>query len=120
MTDSVLLSSSSLLFVYGSLKRGQANHHQLHAADYLAEARTIARFALRVVDGYPALVPGSRKIVGELYRIAAGALPALDEFEGPRYVRREIELAGVGFSLAYLSSDPDAGAPYPGDEWPPP
>ncbi len=104
--------------MYGSLKRGRANHHQLHAAEYLASARTAARFALRVIDGYPALVPGSSAIVGELYRIAASALPALDQFEGPGYVRQEIELDGSQRALAYLSRVPDAGAPYAGDEWP--
>ena len=111
-------SSDVLLFVYGSLKRGGANHGQLYAAEYLSVIRTAPRFALRVIDGYPALVPGSRAIVGELYRIAALALPALDEFEGTAYVRQEIELDGGERALAYLSCVPDAGAPYPGDQWP--
>ena len=109
---------SCLLFVYGSLKRGRANHHQLHAAEYLAVARSAPRFGLRVVDGYPALVPGARRIVGELYRIAASALPMLDEFEGSGYVRQEIELDGGQRALAYLARTPDAGTVYPGDEWP--
>jgi len=109
-----------LLFVYGSLKRGQANHQQLRAAEYLTSARTAAHFALRVVDGYPALVPGPRVILGELYRIAAAALPALDEFEGPSYVREWVQLDGGARALAYLSRASDAGAPYPGDEWPMP
>ena len=112
-------SPSALLFVYGSLKRGRANHHQLLAAEYLALARTASSFALRVVDGYPALVPGSRAILGELYRIAESALPALDDFEGAGYVRREIELDDGQRAIAYLSSLPEAGAPYPGDEWSP-
>jgi len=111
-------SPSALLFVYGSLKRGRANHHELVAAEYLSLARTAPRFALRVVHGYPALVPGSRAILGELYRIAASALPALDDFEGAAYVRREIELDDGERALAYLSNLPEAGAPYPGDEWP--
>jgi gamma-glutamylcyclotransferase (GGCT)/AIG2-like uncharacterized protein YtfP len=109
-----------VLFVYGSLKRGRANHDQLHAAEYLALVRTAPRFGLRVVDGYPALVPGSCAIVGELYRIPVAALPALDEFEGSGYVRREIELEGGELALAYLSRLPDAGAPHVGVEWPMP
>lgn len=106
------------MFVYGSLKHGRANHHQLHAAEFLAAARTAAGFALRVIDGYPALVPGARAIVGELYRIAADALPALDDFEGPGYVRREIDLGGGQRAFSYLARVPAAGAPYPGDDWP--
>ena len=107
-----------LLFVYGSLKRGRANHRRLHAAEYLSLSRTAPCFALRVIDGYPALVAGSRAIAGELYRVAAGALPALDEFEGSGYVRQEIELEGHELSLAYLARVPGAGVPYPGDVWP--
>ena len=110
--------ATCLLFVYGSLKRGRANHHELHAAEYLADARTSPNFALRVVSGYPALVPGSLSILGELFRIALSALPALDEFEGAAYVRREIELASGERALVYLSSAPAVGEPYSGDEWP--
>jgi len=108
------------LFVYGSLKRGRANHHELGAAEYVADVRTSPNFALRVIAGYPALVPGSLSIRGELFRIAVSALPTLDEFEGANYVRREIELAGGERALAYLSSSPAAGEPYLGDEWPSP
>jgi gamma-glutamylaminecyclotransferase len=112
--------ASSLLFVYGSLKRGRANHHELHGAEYVSEARTAPCFALRVVCGYPALVSGSRAISGELFRIATSSLSGLDAFEGDRYERREILLAGGERALAYLSSDPEAGEPYPADEWPTP
>ncbi len=118
MASDVAGPKAHLLFVYGSLKRGRANHEQLHAAQYLSVTRTAPRFALRVIDGYPALVPGSCAIVGELYRIAANALPALDEFEGQAYACQEIELEGSERALAYLSRVPDAGTPYPGDEWP--
>jgi len=107
-----------LLFVYGSLKRGQSNHHQLAAGQFVSTTRTAPRFALRVISGYPALVAGKSAILGELYRIAAGALPALDEFEGSAYVRKQIELAGSELALAYLARVPDAGVPYLADEWP--
>ena len=107
-----------LLFVYGSLKHGRANHRRLRAAEYLSLSRTAPCYALRVIDGYPALVAGSRAIGGELYRIRADALPALDEFEGAGYVRKEIELEGREQALAYLARVPGAGVPHPGDEWP--
>jgi len=109
---------TQLLFVYGSLKRGRSNHHQLHAAEYVADARTAPCFALHVVAGYPALVPGAQSIVGELYRVGPSAWSRLDAFEGKAYQRDEIELANGERALAYLSSDPSAGDPFPGDEWP--
>lgn len=112
--------TSCLLFVYGSLKRGRANHHELAGAEYVQAACTAPRFALRLIGGYPALVPGSRPVSGELFRVPASALPALDEFEGPAYVREEIELDGGGRAEAYLSRIPNAGALFPGDEWPAP
>ncbi|HEY0464601.1 MAG TPA: gamma-glutamylcyclotransferase family protein [Polyangiaceae bacterium] len=118
MASSARDQASCLLFVYGSLKRGRANHQQLQAAEYLSPARTAPCFALRVVHGYPTLVPGSLPILGELYRIPAALLVALDEFEGAEYVRREIELDDGARALAYLSRVPQAGIPYPGDEWP--
>lgn len=117
MQYSTAKTATQLLFVYGSLKRGQANHEQLRSAEYLSRARTAACFALRVIEGYPALVPGTRAIEGELYRIGASALHLLDEFEGPGYVRREVELDGNQRALAYLAVAPDAGATYSGDDW---
>jgi gamma-glutamylcyclotransferase (GGCT)/AIG2-like uncharacterized protein YtfP len=107
-----------LLFVYGSLKRGQANHGQLHAARFVAPVRTAARFALRMIDGYPALVPGDRSIVGELYQLPTEAWLELDDFEGEGYQRTEVELEGGARAIAYLSSFPSAGAPLAADEWP--
>jgi gamma-glutamylcyclotransferase (GGCT)/AIG2-like uncharacterized protein YtfP len=118
LSSCAVTRANCLLFVYGSLKRGRTHERELHAATYLGVAHTAPRFALRVIDGYPALVPGSRTIVGELYRVRASALAALDEFEGPGYVRQEIELEGGQRAFAYLSNVPQAGAPYPGDEWP--
>ena len=110
--------SSCRLFVYGSLKRGQANHGQLHAAHFVARVRTAPRFALRTIDGYPALVLGDRSIVGELYQLPIEALPALDDFEGDGYQRTEVELEGGARAIAFLSRFPSAGAPLAADEWP--
>jgi gamma-glutamylaminecyclotransferase len=112
-----VVESRCSLFVYGSLKRGHANHHELGSAEYLTTARTAACFSLRVVAGYPALSPGSGAIEGELYAIAVSALAALDAFEGDSYVRREIELEGGARALAYLARVPEAGAPYLGTNW---
>ena len=109
---------SCLLFVYGSLKRGQANHGQLGAASFLARVRTAPAFALRMIDGYPALVPGDRSIAGELHRVPAQALPALDEFEGDGYARGEVELADGSRAVAYLARVPSTGASLLTDEWP--
>ncbi len=107
-----------LLFVYGSLKRGQANHAQLQGARFVGAARTLAQYALRSIDGYPALVPGNLAVLGELYRIATLDLAQLDEFEGDGYRRQAIELEGGARALGYVAVVPSAGVPHPAAEWP--
>lgn len=114
----MMSGAPQLLFVYGSLKRGQANHAQLGRAVFVAVARTLPHFALRMIDGYPALVPGRRAVWGELYRIETYDLSDLDEFEGAAYRRRAIELEGGTDALAYLAVASNAGDPHPADEWP--
>lgn len=109
-----------LLFAYGSLKRGLSNHHELGSARFVGEVSTAPRFALRVLSGYPLLVPGTQAIRGELFDLPTSQLAALDAFEGAPYARREIELAGGGHAVAYLASDPRVGAPFPTNEWPAP
>jgi gamma-glutamylcyclotransferase (GGCT)/AIG2-like uncharacterized protein YtfP len=107
-----------VLFVYGSLKRGHANHRQLAGARFVGVACTARAFALREIDGYPALVPGERAITGELYELSLAALSALDEFEGDGYVRAEIELSDAAIAIAYLARAPRAGTPLSASEWP--
>jgi gamma-glutamylaminecyclotransferase len=109
-----------VLFVYGSLKRGHANHQQLAGARFIGVARTARAFALREIDGYPALVPGERAIAGELYELSLPSLSALDEFEGDGYKREEIELADGAVAIAYLARSPRAGTPLSASEWPKP
>ncbi len=109
-----------LLFAYGSLKRGQRNQHELGEARFVAEARTLPRFALRLLSGYPLLVPGTRAIHGELFELRSAQLASLDAFEGEAYQRQEVELEGGGRAIAYLARDPGSGAPYLAQEWPAP
>ncbi|MEO6602031.1 MAG: gamma-glutamylcyclotransferase family protein [Polyangiaceae bacterium] len=108
------------LFVYGSLQRGQANHGELGRAVFLGVAQTQPVFALRIIDGYPALVPGQCAVSGELYRIASGDLVRLDQFEGAGYYRQVIELEAGSPALAYVAIAPGAGVSYPAAQWPAP
>ena len=109
-----------VLFVYGSLKRGQANHCELSGARCLGPAVTARAFALREIAGYPALVPGDRAIAGELYQVSELRLRALDAFEGEAYVRRQIELSDGAHAIAYLACSAETGTPWPFCEWPAP
>lgn len=79
------------IFVYGTLKRGQPNHHRMldsanGEARFLSSARTVHKFPL-VIGGphnIPFLldVPGQgHRIQGELYSVDERMLAFLDDFE---------------------------------------
>ena len=112
----------TLLFVYGTLKRGQPNHGRLQGARWLGEA-TLQGAALYDLGPFPMAIAGEGWVVGELYAVAWAALPQLDAFEGcPRlYQRHWLPLADGRQAWAYL------GQPFqvrhvkrlPGGQWPP-
>lgn len=106
------------LFVYGSLKRRGAHHGALGSACFVREARTRPSFALRVIAGYPALVPGRLAIRGELFEVSTVALPALDAFEGEDYERRPIALEDGSAAFGYVARTPRAGTAHDSDFWP--
>jgi gamma-glutamylaminecyclotransferase len=111
------------LFVYGTLMRGEANAHLMTAARFVGEARTVTAYQLRLLEGYPALLPGGRTAVrGELHLVDGALLAVLDEFEGhPTLFRRqEVDLAGGARAEAYLFAAPaiiDAAASLADGDW---
>jgi gamma-glutamylaminecyclotransferase len=76
----------SLIFVYGTLKRGGSNHDCLKGQRFVAVARTQPAFYLYELDGYPGLVLASdgrgRSIEGEIWDVNAACLIKLDLLEG--------------------------------------
>lgn len=82
-----------LVFVYGTLKRGQPNHHLLASCRFLGKA-ALAGLQLHDLGPFPMAIPGEGTIHGEVYGVPAAALPALDRLEGvPRlYARRRRRL----------------------------
>ncbi len=78
-----------LLFVYGTLKRGLTNHHQLGGAPFLGEAE-LAGVRLHDLGPFPMAIAADGLARGELYRVDEVTLARLDRFEGvPRLYRRE-------------------------------
>jgi gamma-glutamylcyclotransferase (GGCT)/AIG2-like uncharacterized protein YtfP len=90
------------LFVYGSLRRGERHHEELEGATFLGAARTLARYRIVVVEGYPALAPGARSVAGELYVVSPELLVRLDLFEGLGYRRGPVALEDGALAEAYL------------------
>lgn len=76
---------SSLLFVYGTLKRGCSNHAHLAGQRFVGTARTHPGYSLFDLGGYPGIAPApaSREgVSGEVWSVDSDALARLDAFEG--------------------------------------
>jgi gamma-glutamylcyclotransferase (GGCT)/AIG2-like uncharacterized protein YtfP len=95
--------SRALLFVYGSLKRGQRAHHLLKGLPWLGEA-WLAGACLHDLGPFPMAVPGDGRIQGEIYEVSEDDLEALDRYEGaPRlFERRWLILEGGLEAWVYL------------------
>lgn len=127
MPASPATAPSLLLFVYGSLKRGEHNQHHLGpAAAFVGPARTVPGYRLYNLGTYPGMVPADDDLVGvtgEVWSIPAAQLPHLDAFEGvpeqlyrrapvrlqPPFTDRAVE--------AYLYARSVAACPPLGDTW---
>jgi gamma-glutamylcyclotransferase (GGCT)/AIG2-like uncharacterized protein YtfP len=111
-----------LLFVYGTLKRGEPRHRYLAGQTLIATVATVPAYRLLSVVDYPALVrrDDGRSIEGELWQVDEACLRVLDQVEGIEqglYAREPIELlpphdgADVATYVYRLSVDglPDCG-----------
>jgi len=79
------MSAEKLLFVYGTLKRGCANHHFLAEQKFIGEARTAPGFRLYNLGGYPGMVAKANDrdgVTGEVWSVDPAALTRLDGLEG--------------------------------------
>ena len=74
--------NGTLLLVYGTLRRGERNHHYMEGCTYLGEG---------VLQNYETMdynqLPGIRRkegssVVGEVYRVPTAIIPWIDQLEG--------------------------------------
>jgi gamma-glutamylcyclotransferase (GGCT)/AIG2-like uncharacterized protein YtfP len=75
----------TLLFVYGTLKRGGSNHHFLTDQKFVGEARTVPGFRLYELGGFPGMVAKPDDldgVTGEIWAVDDEALVRLDALEG--------------------------------------
>jgi gamma-glutamylcyclotransferase (GGCT)/AIG2-like uncharacterized protein YtfP len=81
---------SQRVFVYGTLMKGFPLHHRLRNGMYLGQA-TLEGYEMYAVGGggYPAIVPGTGTVHGELYEVDEGTLYSLDLVEGEGYLFRK-------------------------------
>ncbi len=71
-----------LVFVYGRMKQGGADHSVLAESQYLGQAVTAPVYDLLDLGGLPGLTTdGGMAVHGELYAVNERTLTSLDEFE---------------------------------------
>lgn len=113
----------SLLFVYGTLKRGFCRESFLAGQTFLGEAQTEPLYRMYNCGSYPGLreqSPGLA-ILGELWEVDAECFKRLDAEEGVDeglYERRAIQLSPHREGVeAYFYLKSVAGMPDCGDCW---
>ena len=91
------------MFVYGTLQRGEKNHHWLEGASWQGEAE-LPGVVLHDLGPFPMAVIGAGLALGEVYAVEGSGLARLDELEGyPRlYDRQVMELVDGRRAWVYL------------------
>ena len=89
----------TLVFVYGTLKRGFPNNHCLSGAEYVGNAVTVDKYPLVIATRYnlPYLLGAKNVgncISGEVFKVNPSQLQVLDSLEGypDHYNRIEIKV----------------------------
>ncbi|KEF40780.1 MAG: hypothetical protein ER33_15175 [Cyanobium sp. CACIAM 14] len=92
-----------LVFVYGTLKRGCANHRWLAGCGFEGEA-SVSGLVLHDLGPFPMAIPGDGVVRGEVYRLEASTLAGLDRLEGyPRlYDRQPMPLGDGRWAWVYV------------------
>lgn len=77
------MNDRTLIFVYGTLMRGECRAHVLRPQTFLGEARTVAAYRLYDCGSYPGLIEAQDglRIHGELWSVDARCIRRLDRIE---------------------------------------
>jgi gamma-glutamylcyclotransferase (GGCT)/AIG2-like uncharacterized protein YtfP len=110
----------TLVFVYGTLRKGEHNAHVLGDSAYCGKSSTAPDYILLHLGGFPAIVPAPAgagvSIVGEVYECDAQTMRDLDRLEGcpSFYYREQITLPDNGDQVwVYILNQDDRPACYP-------
>jgi gamma-glutamylaminecyclotransferase len=115
----------TILFVYGTLKRGLCNHRLIADQEYLGEARTEPRYRVIDLGPHPGLVldeVNGLAVRGELWSVSECCLAELDEFEeeAGAFIRSGLRIAGRAEPVqAYFWNRPIPEGAALGSMWPP-
>jgi len=93
------------VFVYGTLLRGEKNHHVLRSSPCLGVGRTEPAYTLVSLGSIPAMTRGgTTSVTGEIFEVTDEVLADLDRLEGHPdwYKRTTVRLTDGSFVEAYL------------------
>lgn len=83
-----------LLFVYGTLMRGEPAHGLLRGSAFVDCDQTVPGYRLMDLGEYPGMAAGPTGVVhGEVFEVPGALLPELDAYEGDGYERVAVRLA---------------------------
>ncbi|ANU35287.1 gamma-glutamylcyclotransferase family protein [Vibrio scophthalmi] len=95
-----------LVFVYGTLRENESNHHFVGQGQFLGHHETLPEYTLYDLGAYPAVVEGHQVIFGEVYLVNDAMLAELDKLEDvPVEYRRELIPTPFGEAWIYLYQD---------------
>jgi len=114
-------ATKTILFVYGTLKRGERNHHLIADQLFIGEAVTAARYRVFDLGPHPGLIREANglAVCGDLFAVSDRCLAALDDFEGvpELFVRELIEVEGHEEVWAYFWNRPVPEGAKSGEKW---
>jgi len=117
--------SKTILFIYGTLKRGQKSHHFLEGQEFLGEATTMPLYRLYHLGWHPGMVldaDNGLDIKGELWAVDDETLAKLDEYEGVGgewFIRTDVAVRDHFEQVqAYLFNQRVPPGSPSGTEWP--
>ena len=113
-------AAHELVFVYGTLRRGEANHGFLRGAKCLGMHRTERRYTMHDLGAYPAIVEGgTTAVLGEVYAVDNKMLARLDRLEDyPEEYSRGRVKTPFGWAWIYLyCGAPENGAAIASGDW---
>jgi len=114
----------TILFVYGTLKRGGRGNRWLATQRFVSEAVTEPKYRLYDLGTYPGLVKDESTglaVKGELWEVDDACLAELDDYEyaPDLYSRERIRVQGTdGPVETFLYNKPIPAAARSGDFWP--
>lgn len=98
------------LFVYGTLKKGGANHKFLKDSKYVSQYCLNNHILIDLGYGFPYMIKGDGSVLGEVYEINQKTLNNIDRLEGhPNHYKRYLanyydEIAGMYYYLSGLTN----------------